>query len=966
MNKFLIAALLLFVTNLLYGQVVTSTIPFPTENDSITIIFDATRGNQGLMGYTGDVYVHTGLITDKSTTPTDWKYVIGSWGNNNNQPILTRIATDTYELVIGLPRDFYPIVDVTEKILKLAFVFRSENSGLAGRDVGGADIFLDLFETGMTLFFIEPTSVQLFSDPLRSPVFAGIEDTVKLIASAVALETEVDSLLLYVSGVLVAADTLDTLTYDLVTSDFGVGPIQLEIVGVDSAGVRASSSLSLMINPPIVNSAPPEGTIPGINYNSATSVTLALFAPKKEFVYVISDFNDWFVDTSFFMNKHEVSEDSVLWWLTINGVTPTIEYAFQYLVDGDLRIADPYTDKTLDPGNDLFIPQVTYPDLKDYPAGKTTNITSLFETNQQPFNWLYSDTFVRAKQEDLVIYELLVRDFTARHDYETLKDTLDYLDSLGINAIELMPFNEFEGNSSWGYNPSFYFAPDKYYGTKDALKSFIDECHRRGIAVLLDKVLNHSYSQSPIVQLYWNKQMNRPSADNPWYNEESNFVNPDAHWGYDFNHESVHTQAFVDRVNSYWMTEYKIDGFRFDFTKGFGNNIKPLSDLWGSIYDTDRIRLLKRMADSIWNTDSTAYVIFEHLAENSEEQELAEYRNGIMLWGNMNYNYSQASMGYNSSNESNFAWGYYGNRGWNKASVVTYMESHDEERMMYRNMNFGWQNGDYDIKDFATALERLKMTAAFFLTYPGPKMIWQFGEVGYDISIDDPCRVCEKPIRWGYFHNEDRRKLYKTYQALLNLRTDYEVFRSPDTDVTMSVTFVVKRIYLSHPSMDVAIIGNFSLVDREFNPRLQRTGWWYDYFTGDSIFVEDVTDSMIYYPGEFHILTTEKLSTPEQGIIIGVKSDLSERLPIAIKLSQNYPNPFNPATKIEFSLPKKTETSLIIYNVLGQEVKRLLDGSLSAGDYEIYWDASGYSSGVYLYELRTEKYRFVRKMLLLK
>ncbi|TFB10037.1 T9SS type A sorting domain-containing protein [Candidatus Marinimicrobia bacterium MT.SAG.2] len=113
-------------------------------------------------------------------------------------------------------------------------------------------------------------------------------------------------------------------------------------------------------------------------------------------------------------------------------------------------------------------------------------------------------------------------------------------------------------------------------------------------------------------------------------------------------------------------------------------------------------------------------------------------------------------------------------------------------------------------------------------------------------------------------------------------------------------------------------------------------------------------------------LTTEKLPTPEQGIITGVRNELSEILPIAIKLSQNYPNPFNPATKIEFSLPKRSETSLIIYNVLGQEVKRLLDGDLAAGDYELFWDASRYSSGVYLYELRTEKYRFVRKMLLVK
>ncbi|NOZ04318.1 MAG: hypothetical protein GXO92_06915 [FCB group bacterium] len=101
-----------------------------------------------------------------------------------------------------------------------------------------------------------------------------------------------------------------------------------------------------------------------------------------------------------------------------------------------------------------------------------------------------------------MIYELLVRDFIDRHDYQTLIDTLDYLEKLGINAIELMPINEFEGNSSWGYNPSFYFAPDKYYGTRQDLKLFIDECHRRGIAVIMDIVLNHTYGQSPLVSGY--------------------------------------------------------------------------------------------------------------------------------------------------------------------------------------------------------------------------------------------------------------------------------------------------------------------------------------------------------------------------------------------------------------------------------------------------------------------------------
>ena len=81
-----------------------------------------------------------------------------------------------------------------------------------------------------------------------------------------------------------------------------------------------------------------------------------------------------------------------------------------------------------------------------------------------------------------------IKCFIGKHDFATLTDTLDYLQKLGINAIELMPFNEFEGNESWGYNTLFYFAPDKYYGPKDNIRKFVDECHRRGMVVIMDMV----------------------------------------------------------------------------------------------------------------------------------------------------------------------------------------------------------------------------------------------------------------------------------------------------------------------------------------------------------------------------------------------------------------------------------------------------------------------------------------------
>src|SRR5690606_14971977 len=212
-------------------------------------------------------------------------------------------------------------------------------------------------------------------------------------------------------------------------------------------------------------------------------------------------------------------------------------------------------------------------------------------------------------------------------NYATLADTLDYLANLGINALQLMPVNEFEGNSSWGYNPSFYFAPDKYYGAKNDLKQLIDECHGRGIAVILDVVLNHSFGQSPMVQLYF--ENGRPSAGNPWFNAEP--MHP-FNVGYDFNHESEYTKAFVKDVLRFWMEEYRVDGFRFDLSKGYTQKNSGTSDnavgAW-SAYDASRIALWKDYNTFIRSIDQDCYVILEHFAEDSEEQVLAA--EGMML-----------------------------------------------------------------------------------------------------------------------------------------------------------------------------------------------------------------------------------------------------------------------------------------------------------------------------------------------
>ncbi|MEO6148993.1 MAG: alpha-amylase family glycosyl hydrolase, partial [Mucilaginibacter sp.] len=384
----------------------------------------------------------------------------------------------------------------------------------------------------------------------------------------------------------------------------------------------------------------PAGVKDGINYIDDKTVILSLLAPKKKYVHVIGDLTNWQINPAYTMNR---TPDGERYWIKIGGLTPGKEYLFQYLVDGSIRTADPYADKTIDANFDKDIPAETYPNLPAYPFKKTINPVAVLQTAQKPYNWQVK-TFTPPDKNKMVIYELCIRDFSAKHNYKTVMDSLNYLQKLGVNVIQLMPVMEFDGNLGWGYNPNQYFAPDKYFGTKNELKALIDECHKRNVAVVLDIVFNHSWGYNPLCIIYWNSSTFEPAANNPWYNPTDSFVNPAAHYGPDFNHESLYTQKFIDDVNAYWLTEYKVDGFRFDFTKGFTNQPKPASDPWGDAYDASRIAILKRMTTAMWTVKPDAIAIFEHLSfNNQEERELADH--GIMLWSNYTYHFTELMKG---------------------------------------------------------------------------------------------------------------------------------------------------------------------------------------------------------------------------------------------------------------------------------------------------------------------------------
>ncbi|OFX89562.1 MAG: hypothetical protein A2W99_14660 [Bacteroidetes bacterium GWF2_33_16] len=902
-----------FSSLLVNSQVITADPEFPTATNSVIIYFDATQGNQELKDFTGDIYAHTGLITSSST---EWKYVIAGWTVNTAKAKLTKISANLYQFTISPSiKEFYGVAE-NEEVLKLAFVFRNSDGSKVAREADGGNIFYNVYAEGLNVNITSP-----LPDMIITP---GVS------ISIATSSNESDSLFLYIDDNLILDSAGTTISFN--HTENIVGTHKILVVAKTTTEIARDSVYFQVRGEPAIAELP-SGWKKGINYLANDSVGLVLFAPNKEFVYVLGDFSDWRTNEDYLMN---ITPNDSIYWISIGNLTPGKEYIYQYYINGSLRIADPYTEKTSDP-NDKYIASETYPGLISYPSEEATGIASVLQTNQIEYVWQNTD-FVPPSKSNLIIYELHIRDFIAKHNYRTLIDTLDYLDSLGINTIELMPVNEFEGNESWGYNPSFYFAPDKYYGTKNRLKEFIDSCHGRNISVIIDMVLNHSYGQSPLVQMYF--ENGKPSLQNPWYNVQS--PNSTYSWGYDFNHESVHTKEFVDSVNKFWLVNYNVDGFRFDFTKGFTNTPGD-----GGAYDVSRINILKRMALRIWDTNPNAYVILEHFADNAEEKNLADF--GMMLWGNINYQYNEASMGYTSD----ISWGSYKARTWIAPHLVSYMESHDEERLMYKNLQYGNTLGDYNIKEINTAFNRIELVANFFIPIPGPKMIWQFGELGYDYSIDYDCRVCNKPIRWDYYQVAGRKRIYDVYSALNNLKNTYPVFSTTDYSIVQSGK--LKFIYLNSTDMNVVIVGNFDMETKNVIPNFQKTGQWYEFYSGDSITVTSTLGEIALKQGEYRLYTDVKLNKPD--ITVGLVNDIE----ISNSDLRVFPNPSSGVFSFSFNDDSQNQKFEIkIYNLNGQLVS--IKSGLQA-DTTIEIDLSKLGNGLYFYELNSGNQRFTGRLI---
>ncbi|WP_116109122.1 alpha-amylase family glycosyl hydrolase [Lewinella sp. IMCC34191] len=1021
--------LVLLFSGTIQAQLITTDPAAPVADQPLTITFDASLGTGGLNDCNCDVYLHTGVVTSQSATDVEWRYTTTTWGQANEDWKLSPVAGEpnkyTYTFSPSL-REYFG-VPAGEDILRLALVFRDADGNREGKATGAADIFVDISsgsELGVNLAGDPGTTTYALGKPLPVTVGATSEasislyDNDSLLTSVTATELQYDVRLItpgvhtikaiVSDGTVEAADsfriggqlvvdltvpgssvvqattgddyTIEATSYvnaDLQISDGGniiatasaatiIQSISLPdsdvttyTITANYRGESAYTTVTFITGDPEV-AAVPNDARPGATMMSDGGVLLHLRAPQKSDVFVVGNFNNWSPTAASRMTR---SPNDTSFWLKIEAEDlPAEDLLYQYAIDDDGRFADPYSTLVLDPNDDPYITEATFSGIPAYPTENANGIVTWMRLDAPEYEWTATD-FTAPDPERMVVYELLIRDFIAAHDYQTLTDTIDYLARLGVNAIELLPVSEFEGNISWGYNVSFHMALDKYYGAPEGLKMFVDAAHERGIAVILDVVYNHAFGESPLVGMWPGEQSFYPGPDNPYANVTARHP---FNVGTDLNHESALTREYVKTTLAYWLEEFHVDGFRFDLSKGFTQNFSSDVGAWNA-YDASRIAIIKDYADLVWSVAPQAYVIMEHLGESREENELAQYGRGMYFWSGFQPHdaYLEASMGYNEGNKSNFASALAENRGFDQRSLVAYMESHDEERMLYKNLQFGNSSGSYDITNLPTALDRAELASAFFYSLPGPKMLWQFGELGYDYpinycvdgSVNEGCRTGPKPIVWEYRDEADRQDLYHVIADLLYVRNNYDYFHGDVTESRLAGD--VKYVHLDSDDGQAALVGNFGVMNNMVSNPFPTAGTWYEYFSGTTMEVSDPAAAMELAPGEYRLYLSQEVGREGGRLSTSTNDAAIERL--AFTLS---PNPTADVLRTTFLLERSTKVNVVVLDLTGRPVRQLYGGVLPAGPQRLENQVGDLPAGTYFIQIRTDGESAVRPLIL--
>ena len=466
-----------------------------------------------------------------------------------------------------------------------------------------------------------------------------------------------------------------------------------------------------------------------------SSIEFKLFAPYNDKASLKGCFSDW--------SEISMQRDEQGYFRTSVDLEDGVyQYKFRvqsqsYFLENEwVEVCDPYATDIDDPSQNSVVR------IKD---GK-----KIIDT----YVWQHDDKSLPSNDE-LVIYELFVGGFSGgeagkkeRGRFKDVIDKLDYLQDLGINAVELMPIQEYPGNKYWGYNPRHYFAVESSYGSSEDLKRLIDECHGRGMRVLMDCIFNHGDTETPLTKINFDYWFTREPSD------------PDNSWGpefdydrYDENLDLKPAWEFIGDVVRFWIQEYHIDGIRYDAAKQIANRdfmswisqqakqaaaMKPFFNTAEYIPEDPDLAGYGKPMDACWH-ESFYQQALKHIC--GDEFDLNGLKQTIDC----------SQQGYQGT-----------------TTAINYISCHDHKYTMA-------ELGDRTI--FADeAYKRAKLGAVLLMTAVGIPLVWmgnEFGEYNPEEEI---------AIDWTLLENDSNQNLRDYYRGLINLRKNNHALRTNNID----------------------------------------------------------------------------------------------------------------------------------------------------------------------------------------
>jgi 1,4-alpha-glucan branching enzyme len=639
------------------------------------------------------------------------------------------------------------------------------------------------------------------------------------------------------------------------------------------------------------------------------------------------------------------------WWTNIK-LSPNTEYEYLYELENGKLITDPWGRQ-----------------VGTYGTRFSTGVAGLSADN---YSWA-STGFTRPPLNRVAIYELNIGEFAGganslgggQAGFTHMAKLMGHFNSLGVNAIELMPVNDYGGvgksGFSWGYDLNSYTALEPAYGTPAEFKALVDSAHAHGIAVILDVVFNHLNDTGPL----W--QMLPDDVANPYFKANGDMrPNEDALYFFrDMDHWTAETQELVLASLHMWIDEYRIDGFRYDFTQGIGwSTAQPTMGIlgWANTIDQEYTGAIYQIAEHL--PESPALIYFSGMTSGWHDSfrdkvfDEARFRNVVLpeieslvlgLGGFVGNDVPSSPQTYGSRMEP-----------------VNATVTHDEQSLIYEMTH-------YQGVGAAEAVLRDKLYGALMFTSLGVPMLWEGMEFAEPRGWDpDAVKLSYRPVQFSRLQTAEGQAHFSWYRKLIRQRLmNPALYRGtfrPLFQYTSQKVLVWGFEDAQSPAK-VMVVANFRGVQHTITavPWLG-TGTWYDLASGAPFVANSTTLDSMVVPAYTALVYT----TVPDTVLTGVAPGTGPEVPTEAYLAANYPNPFNPSTTIRYSVPGAngigggTEVRVAVYDVLGREVAVLAQGHHEPGVYSVTFNGSGQPSGMYVCSFSVGGTRQTRKMLLLK